>query len=184
MASPEESGATTFAVSCMLQFQTNILNDAFLIDFAEQYRTPPRPNLPPQLRRRLRRQLMVWLCSRCSFWVSFRVTDFRYTVLDLPQIASRPSYDELIQALAKLKVKPASWGSRIANQPQSERERKACARYLTNIISSNLTWLPSDAEREKLWEEGSKCLAERCGRTGRMTIFLHFTFRIASFSDD
>lgn len=100
------------------------------------------------------------------------ITDFRTIVFDLPQIASKPSYEELIQALTRLKVKPASWGSRIANQPQSDRDRKACARYLTNIISSNLTWLQSDEEREKLWEEGSKCLAERCGRTGRRTVFL------------
>jgi len=96
--------------------------------------------------------------------------DFQNAVLDLPQIASRPTYEELIQALARLKVKPASWASRIANQPQSERERKACARYLTNIISSNLAWLHSDDEREKLWEEGSRCLAERCGRTGKRTL--------------
>ncbi len=117
---------------------------------------------------------MVWfllsaLISRVS---SVSIADLLTLVLDLPQIVSRPSYEELIQALAKLKVKPASWGSRIANQPQSERERKACARYLTNIISSNLTWLRSDEEREKLWEEGSRCLAERCGRTGERHSFL------------
>lgn len=97
-------------------------------------------------------------------------------MLDLPQVAAKPSYEDLIQALSKLKVKPASWGSRIANQPQSERDRKACARYLTNIISSNLTWLKSDEQREKLWEESSRCLAERCGRTGKKIFVLKLSF--------
>lgn len=133
---------------------------------------------------RLKGQSMVWLCSHWSFLALSFVTNFPKTALDLPQIASRPSYEEIIRALAKLKVKPASWGSRIANQPQSERERKSCARYLTNIISSNLTWLPSEAQREKLWEEGSKCLAERCGRAGKRTSFLCFHVKLPTSLDD
>jgi hypothetical protein len=38
--------------------------------------------------------------------------------------------------------------------------------FLSTVIKSSLAWLGSDDEREVIWEEASKRMSERCGRTG------------------
>ncbi|KAI9744601.1 MAG: hypothetical protein M1818_002130 [Claussenomyces sp. TS43310] len=86
-------------------------------------------------------------------------------VLDLPQVHAKPSYDNLIHALEILKLKLPSW-KRGTSQLQTIQDRKAAAAYLTKIISSPLSWLDSEEQRETLWDEASKRLAERSGRSG------------------
>jgi hypothetical protein len=88
-------------------------------------------------------------------------------VFDLPTMIEEPSYDDLLEVMAKMKVKPSSWTSRAANKPDTEQEAKRLARYLTSVISNDLKWLEHDAQRERIWEIASKRLAERCGRTGK-----------------
>lgn len=79
----------------------------------------------------------------------------------------KPSYDDLLEVMAKTKAKPSSWTSRAANKPDTEQEAKRLARYLTSVISNDLKWLEHDVQRERIWEIASKRLAERCGRTGK-----------------
>ncbi len=39
-------------------------------------------------------------------------------------------------------------------------------RYLTSIISSQLSWIEDEATRERIREAASRRLSERCGRMG------------------
>ena len=39
-------------------------------------------------------------------------------------------------------------------------------RYLTGIISSQLTWIDNEEMKERIWETVSTRLSERSGRTG------------------
>jgi len=73
----------------------------------------------------------------------------------------------------------ASKGHGHARRPQVDPE--GLAGYLTRIVASDLRWIPSDEEKERIWEEASLRLSERSGRTARSA--LTRKFRIAMGSD-
>ena len=92
---------------------------------------------------------------------------------ELPHLWQKPAYQDLIDTLAKLHVKPPVWGCNVPRaaalraQNARSQERREINQFLSSIISSNLTWIDNDDQREELWTAASRRLAERCGRTGR-----------------
>ena len=93
-------------------------------------------------------------------------------VLDLPQLHTRPSRAELRSTLDQLRIGPTSWDDR-SIQELNHQERKhvrvngdGVPKYLTGIISSSLSWIEDDNQREEIYEAASARLAERSGRTG------------------
>lgn len=85
--------------------------------------------------------------------------------MDLPQIYTKPSYEELVLALTSLQLEPPSWT--LEKEHTKVEDSKAVAAYLTQIVSNGLKWLENDEQRERIYEIASKRLSERSGRTGR-----------------
>ncbi|GCB26283.1 protein-lysine N-methyltransferase EFM2 [Aspergillus awamori] len=87
-------------------------------------------------------------------------------VFDLPQIHTKPSGTELIQALDLLTVKPRSFGpvAHVATKGRTVQPA-GVTRYLTSIIASPLAWLDTDELREAVWDAAAARLSERSGRT-------------------
>lgn len=88
-------------------------------------------------------------------------------MLDLPQLHTKPTNDEISRALASLKVKPLSWNASQNEQFQIVENRTAVASYLTKIVASGLTWISNEEHRVELWETASRRLSERAGRFGK-----------------
>jgi predicted nicotinamide N-methyase len=102
-------------------------------------------------------------------------------VLDLPQLYTKPSAEELLQTLALLTSAPPSWErnntkDRNDNHDIIPREREdepqaryvnpeGVTRYLTSIVSSGLQWIHDDEAKEDIWNKASARLSERSGRT-------------------
>ncbi|PYI07149.1 VPS28-domain-containing protein [Aspergillus sclerotiicarbonarius CBS 121057] len=87
-------------------------------------------------------------------------------VFDLPQIHTKPSGTELIQALDLLTVQPRSFGPVALEAGKSRTVQPAgVTRYLTSIIASPLSWLNTDELREAVWDAAAARLSERSGRT-------------------
>lgn len=91
---------------------------------------------------------------------------------DYPQMWQRPSFVELEQILKSLELAPPIWGHKrrnsdiLAQQQSLATQRKAeITRYLTSITRSSLAWIDDDDQKEALWTQASRRLAERCGRT-------------------
>lgn len=114
-------------------------------------------------------------------------------MLDLPQIYTKPTANSLLDTLSLLGLEPKSWEVipplTVSNTPRtlsgsstpalrSKRRVKAdgVPQYLTGIISSPLSWIESDDEKEKVWDTAAVRLSERSGRTGMGAISR--TFRI------
>ncbi|KAJ2898072.1 Protein-lysine N-methyltransferase EFM2 [Zalerion maritima] len=109
--------------------------------------------------------------------------------LDFPYPYQKPTFTSLLSCLQTLRLDPPTWGSKSKSRSslsshqgeqesrhQRQQHRQLVTSYLTRIISSPLSWIPSDDEREILWEEASRRLSERCGRSGmgEMTRFWPF----------
>lgn len=88
-------------------------------------------------------------------------------MLDLPQIHTKPSGTELIQALSLLTTKPRSFGLTAPEAVKAQTVHPAgITRYLTSIISSPLAWLDTEELQEAVWDAAAARLSERSGRTG------------------
>lgn len=91
---------------------------------------------------------------------------------DLPELWQKPTYDELRDSLENLHVKPPVWDyhlpltGAVALHNSRPQDRRDINQFITSIISSNLTWIDDEDQREELWTLASKRLSERCGRTG------------------
>ncbi len=90
------------------------------------------------------------------------------TVLDLPQLYTRPAAIELLSTLELLAIKTYSW-DHSSHQQDSQAQAAVCEegipKYLTGIVASQLSWLEEE-QREEIWEAASKRLSERSGRSG------------------
>ncbi|KAK4147758.1 S-adenosylmethionine-dependent methyltransferase [Dichotomopilus funicola] len=90
---------------------------------------------------------------------------------EFPHLWQRPSYEVLLARLQKLRVEPRVWGLRdsraeiLKDQAATAHDKREIISFLSTIISSSLGWLGDDDEREVIWEEASKRMSERCGRT-------------------
>ncbi|KAI1401432.1 putative methyltransferase-domain-containing protein [Hypoxylon fuscum] len=104
------------------------------------------------------------------------------SVADFPQVWQKPSSEELLASLKRLKVEPSIWSpgtSRkiiIETYQNAAQLRREVVAYLSSIIKSNLGWIQDDDEKEALWEEASRRLSERCGRAGMGEITRRWPF--------
>ena len=92
---------------------------------------------------------------------------------DLPQLWQEPACDDLLACLKKLRLELPVWSlktSRAEALGQQQAQQAATPReiitFLSHTIKSSLAWIEDGDAREKIWEEASKRLSERCGRTG------------------
>ncbi|PLN86615.1 VPS28-domain-containing protein [Aspergillus taichungensis] len=101
----------------------------------------------------------------------------KIAVLDLPQIYTKPSGTELLRALDILAIKPRSFTTRAATEPEKGQTvlPAGVTRYLTSIISSPLSWLETDELREAVWDATGARLSERSGRTAMPSMSRVFT---------
>lgn len=86
-------------------------------------------------------------------------------VLDLPQIYTKPSSQQLLETLSLLSLEPHSW-DKSTTQTKPKVRSNGVPQYLTRIVSSPLDWIKDDVEKEKIWDSASIRLSERSGRTG------------------
>ncbi|KAL8706077.1 MAG: hypothetical protein Q9201_000842 [Fulgogasparrea decipioides] len=86
------------------------------------------------------------------------------SVLDLPQLYTKPSASELLSTLDRVKVKPAAWDD---SDDESTRvvDEHGLPKYLTSIIASPLAWIEDDRTKEQVWEAASARMSERSGRS-------------------
>lgn len=116
-------------------------------------------------------------------------------VRDLPQLWQQPPFEALLCGLRQLRLAPPIWntsggssqtassdsltssedghgedegegGDEWFSHRDQAQSRRDVAIYLSSIVGNPLQWLDDDDQREQVWEEASRRLAERCGRTG------------------
>ncbi|KAL2271072.1 hypothetical protein VTJ83DRAFT_443 [Remersonia thermophila] len=115
---------------------------------------------------------------------------------ELPHLWQKPSYGELLACLEKLRVQLRVWNLRHGSSARTAREREqqqaaSASKYdrrevisfLSSLISSPLAWLDSDEEREAIWDQASKRMAERCGRTAMGEITRYWPFEVPAADD-
>ncbi|KEQ59161.1 uncharacterized protein M437DRAFT_57218 [Aureobasidium melanogenum CBS 110374] len=100
-------------------------------------------------------------------------------VLDLPQIYTKPSSQQLLDTLSLLSLEPQSW-DKAATQTKPKVRPNGLPQYLTRIVSSPLHWIEDDVEKEKIWDSASLRLSERSGRTGMGAISRSFSIPLAA----
>jgi predicted nicotinamide N-methyase len=94
-------------------------------------------------------------------------------VLDLPQLYTKPSSKQLLDALDLLGLVPQSWDTAAINTKPRVRSN-GVPQYLTSIVSSSLAWIEDDEEREKILDTASLRLSERSGRSAMAAITRSF----------
>lgn len=93
-------------------------------------------------------------------------------------IWQKPAFQEILDCLEKLRVDPPVWNLKasraeiLTEQDTTVQDRREIVSYLSSVISSNLGWIEDEDQREQLWTEASRRLAERCGRSGRLEAML------------
>lgn len=117
-------------------------------------------------------------------------------VHDLPQIYSRPSFEQLEDTLHLLKFEPPSLSLSLLSASSSSSKfaagRKIRRRvhaagvtsYLTSFVSSPLSWLPSDEARETIWDLAGKRLSERAGRAAAGDLVRKFRIPLSAKGND
>ena len=107
------------------------------------------------------------------------------TVLDLPQLHTKPSPQSLLFTLSQLERQLSSWD---LNSAKSETSRsidpEGVASYLTRIISSPLKWIENDEDKEAVWESASKRLSERSGRSAMPSLSRAFRIPVPDEGGD
>lgn len=91
-------------------------------------------------------------------------------MLDLPQIYEKPSGTDLIKTLALLTQQPKAFGTSPEAVKGPAVHPAGVNRYLTQIISSPLSWLETDELREAVWDAAAARLSERSGRAGKRCV--------------
>ncbi|CEO59012.1 hypothetical protein PMG11_03702 [Penicillium brasilianum] len=110
-------------------------------------------------------------------------TDEPIHVLNLPQIYQKPSGTDLLKALALLAVQPRTFGTSVEAVKGPSVQPAGVTRYLTQIISSPLSWLETDELREAVWDAAGARLSERSGRTAMPAMSRIFNIPTSSGED-
>ncbi|OOQ82833.1 glucose-inducible SAM-dependent methyltransferase Rrg1 [Penicillium brasilianum] len=110
-------------------------------------------------------------------------TDEPIHVLNLPQIYQKPSGTDLLKALALLAVQPRTFGTSAEAVKGPSVQPAGVTRYLTQIISSPLSWLETDELREAVWDAAGARLSERSGRTAMPAMSRIFNIPTSSGED-
>lgn len=87
----------------------------------------------------------------------------RSQVYDLPQLYTKPSAEIILKTLDLLSIGPVSFSGSTEGRPIVSDQ--GLPRYLTTIISSSLSWIASDEQRDLIYASASARLAERSGRS-------------------
>lgn len=101
---------------------------------------------------------------------------------ELPRLWQKPAFEELLDCLDKLQIKPPVWRSKqsrtdvLSEQNAVFKDRREVNQFLSSVVSSSLAWIDNDDQREELWTVASRRLAERCGRTAMGEITRSFPF--------
>ncbi|KAK4242643.1 hypothetical protein C8A03DRAFT_39984 [Achaetomium macrosporum] len=101
---------------------------------------------------------------------------------ELPHLWQKPAYDVLLACLQKLRLEPRIWNLQVSRadilkeQAAVAHDRREIVSFLSTIVKSSLAWLSSDDERDVIWDEASKRMAERCGRTAMGEITRRWPF--------
>lgn len=97
-----------------------------------------------------------------------------------PDLWQKPAYEHLLAFLMGLEVRPLVWGVNVStpadimhHESLRVQDRREISRFLSSVISSNLTWIEDEDRREEIWNVASRRLAERCGRTGGLFSRIH-----------
>jgi hypothetical protein len=102
-----------------------------------------------------------------------------FIALDFPRLRDEPSYDELLDLLSALEIKPSSWTEQ---HSAAVEDTAGISRYLTSVLSNPFDWLdevdPEGEKKELLWDLASKRISERCGRSGTQAHRAMFTVRL------
>ncbi len=93
----------------------------------------------------------------------------RLSVLDLPQLHTKPTSAIILHTLSQLTINPSSFNGTSIDSPLKVDEAGVTA-YLTRFIASPLAWITSDKEKEDIWEAASQRLSERSGRMAMASI--------------
>ncbi|KAM7206776.1 putative methyltransferase domain containing protein [Rhypophila sp. PSN 637] len=109
----------------------------------------------------------------------------------LPQLWQKPSSSGLLDCLKELRIEPPVWNLKVSrteilkeqSQILAAHDKREIISFLSSIIKSSLSWIESDDEREKVWNEASKRLSERCGRTAMGEITRQWPFKDASYGE-
>lgn len=108
------------------------------------------------------------------------------SVLDLPQVWQRPSYEALLACFHDLKYELPIWDPSISrravlnDEEHSAQFQRQVAGYLSAMIKSGFSWIEDDDERDVLWSEASRRISERCGRAGMGELVRRWPFRQGS----
>ncbi|KAJ5167445.1 uncharacterized protein N7482_006226 [Penicillium canariense] len=104
-------------------------------------------------------------------------------VFDLPQIYQKPSGTDLIKALALLALQPRAFGTSAEAVKGPAVHPAGLTRYLTQIISSPLSWLETEELREAVWDAAGARLSERSGRAAMPAMSRIFNIPTSSGED-
>ena len=105
------------------------------------------------------------------------------TVLDLPQLYTRPTPTTLLATLESLSLEPAVWDTDSTAGHTAKlhvSNPTALASYLTTIIASPLAWIPDDTLKDLIYDAASARLSERSGRTAMRAMTRAFTITLQS----
>ncbi|KAL9007565.1 MAG: hypothetical protein Q9173_007196 [Seirophora scorigena] len=104
------------------------------------------------------------------------------SVLDLPQLYTRPPAVALLSKLNHLQLEPAAWddGDR---SPAGTFDEARLPAYLTSIIASPLAWIADDSVKEQIWEAASTRLSERSGRSAIPSVSRTFAIPATAFAE-
>ncbi|KAK0657552.1 putative methyltransferase-domain-containing protein [Cercophora newfieldiana] len=109
---------------------------------------------------------------------------------ELPHLWQKPSSQVLLGSLQTLRVEPPVWGIKPPREEILREQEKQQANtpreiitFLSSIIKSSLAWIEDDDEKESIWEEASRRLAERCGRTALGEITRQWPFEDPAYGN-
>lgn len=112
-------------------------------------------------------------------------------VLDFPQVYQKPRFEALMSTLASLEVRQPIWGHRENRQDILEEQESLIGskkvevtRYLSTIIGSDLAWIDDEDQKDQIWAQASKRMAERCGRTAMGEVIRRWPFEAQGRSDE
>ncbi|THZ26522.1 VPS28-domain-containing protein [Aureobasidium pullulans] len=123
-------------------------------------------------------KIVQWLITLNQMRAAQDLSD-EQALLDLPQIYTKPSSKQLLDTLSLLGLEPQSW-DKTATQSKPKVRSNGVPQYLTRIVSSPLTWIEDDSEKEKIWDSASLRLSERSGRTGMGAISRSFRIPLSA----
>ncbi|CZS98971.1 uncharacterized protein RAG0_07500 [Rhynchosporium agropyri] len=102
--------------------------------------------------------------------------------MEIPILRRKPSYATITQALEILKLKPSSWEGNAEPEDAKLGDDGSDNAFLMSVIMSEFEWLQDtqdkagktlsiDEQKERLVQEASSRISERCGRSaaGEMT---------------